>query len=74
MSDIDPADLARLRSRAWSGDDGEARAGARAECAASRRGHLAVVIAADEPPRCEHCGEILSPDALRKAGYKPERS
>jgi hypothetical protein len=71
MSDIDPADLARLRSRAWSGDT---RAGARAECAASRRGHLAVVITADEPPRCEHCGETLSPDALRRAGYKPERS
>ncbi|GAA4766493.1 hypothetical protein [Actinomycetospora chibensis] len=70
MSDIDPADLARLRSRAWSQD----AAGARAECAADRRGHLAVVVTAGEPPRCEHCGETLSPDALRKAGYKPERS
>lgn len=70
MSEVDPADLARLRSRTtWSEDAGAARA----ECAASRAGHLAVVVAADEVPRCEHCGEILSPDALRKAGYKPER-
>jgi hypothetical protein len=71
MSEIDPADLARLRSRrAWSQD----AAGARAECAATRAGHLAVVVASGEVPRCEHCGETLSPDALRKAGYKPARS
>ena len=78
MSDIDPADLARLRSRrAWSEDAGEDAARPRrrrAECAASRAGHLAVVVASGEAPRCEHCGETLSPDALRKAGYKPARS
>jgi hypothetical protein len=79
MSEIDPADLARLRSRrAWSEDVGEDvgadRAARRAECAATRAGHLAVVVASGEVPRCEHCGETLSPDALRKAGYKPARS
>ena len=76
MSEIDPADLARLRSRrAWSEDVGaDARRAARAECAATRAGHLAVVVASGEVPRCEHCGETLSPDALRKAGYKPARS
>ena len=87
MSEIDPADLARLRSRrVWSegaggdvgGDVGEDvgadRAARRAECAATRAGHLAVVVASGEVPRCEHCGETLSPDALRKAGYKPARS
>jgi hypothetical protein len=79
MSEIDPADLARLRSRrAWSEDAGEGvgaeRAARRAECAATRAGHLAVVVASGEVPRCEHCGETLSPDALRKAGYKPARS
>jgi len=83
MSEIDPADLARLRSqRAWSegsggdsgGDIGADRAARRAECAATRAGHLAVVVASGEVPRCEHCGETLSPDALRKAGYKPARS
>ena len=79
MSDIDPADLARLRSRrAWSedvgADEGADRAARRAECAATRAGHLAVVVASGEVPRCEHCGETLSPDALRKAGYKPARS
>lgn len=82
MSEIDPADLARLRSRrAWSGDAGEDagegigadRAARRAECAATRAGHLAVVVASGEVPRCEHCGETLSPDALRKAGYRPAR-
>ena len=73
MPEIDPADLARLRSRtAWSEDVDAARAARRAECAASRAGHLAVVIGSDVP-RCEHCGETLSPDALRKAGYRPER-
>jgi hypothetical protein len=62
MSDVDPADLARLRSRrTWSEDA--------TGCAA---GH-AVVFTPDEPPRCERCGAVLSPDALRKAGYKPER-
>jgi hypothetical protein len=75
MSEIDPADLARLRSRrAWSEDVGADRAARRAECAATRAGHLAVVVASGEVPRCEHCGETLSPDALRKAGYKPARS
>ncbi|MDD7921867.1 hypothetical protein [Actinomycetospora callitridis] len=75
MSEIDPADLARLRSRrAWSEEVGEDRAARRAECAATRAGHLAVVVASGEVPRCEHCGETLSPDALRKAGYKPARS
>ena len=75
MSEIDPADLARLRSRrAWSEDVGEDHAARRAECAATRAGHLAVVVASGEVPRCEHCGETLSPDALRKAGYKPARS
>ncbi|MDD7932848.1 hypothetical protein [Actinomycetospora straminea] len=72
MGDIDPAELKRLRARrTWSSaTDADT---ARAECAASRAGHLAVVITQDEPPRCEHCGEVLSPDALRRAGYKPER-
>jgi len=75
MSEIDPADLARLRSRRpWSEDVGADRAARRAECAATRAGHLAVVVASGEVPRCEHCGETLSPDALRKAGYKPTRS
>lgn len=79
MSEIDPADLARLRSRrGWSEqvgrDDDAGRAARRAECAAARAGHLAVVVASGEVPRCEHCGETLSPDALRKAGYKPARS
>ncbi|GLZ47302.1 hypothetical protein Acsp06_34870 [Actinomycetospora sp. NBRC 106375] len=61
MSGIDPADLARLRSRpGWSGE--------RAECR-----HREVVMAEDELPRCESCGEILSPDALRRAGHKPVR-
>ena len=77
MSEIDPADLARLRSRtAWSeggGDVEDDRAARRAECAAGRAGHLAVVVVSGEAPRCEHCGETLSPDALRKAGYKPVR-
>jgi hypothetical protein len=74
MSEIDPAELARLRSRrVWSEDVEEGRAARRAECAASRAGHLAVVVAPGEAPRCEHCGETLSPDALRKAGYKPVR-
>ena len=46
MSEIDPADLARLRSRrAWSEDVGADRAARRAECAATRAGHLAVVVA-----------------------------
>ena len=37
MSDIDPADLARLRSRrAWSEDDGGSACRRRAECAATR--------------------------------------
>jgi hypothetical protein len=75
MSDVDPADLARLRSRTWSEDVdpdvGPDRAARRAECAASRAGHLAVVVVPGEAPRCEHCGETLSPDALRKAGYRP---
>jgi hypothetical protein len=70
MSEVDPADLARLRARrSWSEDvDVDRR---RAECAATRSGHLAVVVAPGEVPRCEHCGETLSPDALRKAGYRP---
>jgi len=72
MSEVDPADLARLRSRtAWSEDVEETRAARRAECAATRAGHLAVVVAPGEAPRCEHCGETLSPDALRRAGHKP---
>jgi hypothetical protein len=70
MSELDPADLARLRSRtAWSEDVGTARA----ECGATRAGHLAVVVAPGGVPRCEHCGETLSPDALRRAGYRPMR-
>ena len=60
MSEVDPADLARLRSRkGWSTG------------AACR--HRAVVMSEDEIPRCEDCGETLSPDALRKAGHKPVR-
>jgi len=76
MSEVDPADLARLKSRrTWSEDVDADRAARRAECAATRAGHLAVVMTSgDVPPRCDHCGETLSPDALRKAGYKPERS
>jgi hypothetical protein len=62
MSEVEPADLKRLRSRrSWS--EGTT------DCAA---GH-AVVFTPDGPPRCERCGAVLSPDALRKAGYKPER-
>ncbi|WP_133251915.1 hypothetical protein [Actinomycetospora cinnamomea] len=72
MNEVDPADLARLRSRTtWSGDgDADRR---RAECGATRGGHLAVVVASGEVPRCEHCGEVLSPDALRRAGYRPAK-
>ncbi|MDD7968880.1 hypothetical protein [Actinomycetospora lemnae] len=72
MGGIDPAELKRLRERRrWSSDTDVDEA--RAECAASRAGHLAVVMTEDGPPRCEHCGEILSPDALRRAGHRPER-
>jgi hypothetical protein len=68
MSEVDPADLARLRSRtAWSEDVGAALA----ECHAAPGGHLAVVVPPGEVPRCEHCGETVSPDALRRAGYRP---
>jgi hypothetical protein len=61
MSEVDPADLARLRARkGWSGETG---------CR-----HRAVVMGGeDEIPRCEDCGATLSPDALRKAGHKPLR-
>lgn len=62
MSEVDPADLARLRARkGWSADGGTA-------CR-----HRAVVMSEDEVPRCEDCGATLSPDALRRAGHKPVR-
>ena len=62
MSEVDPADLARLRARkGWS-------AAADAACR-----HRAVVMSEYEVPRCEDCGATLSPDALRKAGHKPVR-
>jgi hypothetical protein len=61
MDEVDPADMARLRSRSWSDD---AQTGCR---------HRAVVVGEDELPRCEQCGAVLSPDALRRAGWKPER-
>ena len=79
MSEIDPADLARLRSRrAWSED--AARTSARtAPPAAPSAPRPAPATSPSWSPRarcrrCEHCGETLSPDALRKAGYKPARS
>lgn len=77
---VDPADLARLRSRSVWGDgatDAAAdpdRASRRAECDATRAGHLEVVVEPDEVPRCAHCGDALSPDALRRAGIKGRRS
>lgn len=68
MSDaVDPADLARLRSRtSWAETDT-----APAECAAGR--HRAPVLEAEELPRCAHCGATLSPDALRRAGVKAQQ-
>jgi hypothetical protein len=61
MDEVDPADLKRLRSRAWGED-------APADCR-----HRSVALGEDELPRCEQCGAVLSPDALRRAGWKPER-
>jgi hypothetical protein len=74
--DVGPADLARLKARAaWTGDTEAADDAARrrAECAATRAGHLDVVLEPDENPRCGHCGATLSPDALRRAGVKALR-
>lgn len=63
---VDPADLARLKSRtSWAGQGDP-------ECAAGR--HREPVLAADELPRCAHCGATLSPDALRRAGVKAQKS
>lgn len=77
--DVGPADLARLKARAAWTTDGNAAAAAddtarrRAECAATRAGHLDVVLEPGENPRCGHCGATLSPDALRRAGVKAVR-
>jgi hypothetical protein len=74
--DVGPADLARLKGRtAWTGDaeDADDMARRRAECAATRAGHLDVVLEPGENPRCGHCGATLSPDALRRAGVKAVR-
>lgn len=82
MSDgIEQVDLARLRARAdWSGSDDEQDGadrggdGVRRECAATRTGHVALEMEPGELPRCRHCGETLSPDALRRAGVKGKRA
>ncbi len=74
--DVGSADLARLKARtAWGGEAADDAAGARrrAECGAARAGHLDVVLEPGENPRCGHCGETLSPDALRKAGVRALR-
>ena len=77
--DVGPADLARLKARGtWTGDaEADSAAGdaarRRAECAATRAGHLDIVLEPGENPRCRHCGATLSPDALRRAGVKALR-
>lgn len=75
MSDgTEHVDLARLRARTdWSGacdGAGDGGGAARAECAATRAGHVAVEMEPGEVPRCRHCDGRLSPDALRRAGIK----
>lgn len=67
---VDLAELARLKARtAWS-DAAGAAVGARrrAECDAAPAGHLDVVMEPGAVPRCGHCEQTLSPDALRRAG------